>query len=260
MTKEEFYKEIIRVQKETGQGLSGIVKVMGIDSFNFSRWLDEFIEEGLVKVCETGGSLGDPESNRYYMPTKGYNVWEDEGTDGVYNRHKGRYLTFVRLYLGAMDKDPKEGRNENHKWLHPSMVDCVQNSEFMGEYSKWLTRNEKALEEMVNLDDFYKAAKVEFSQEELDWIKSKEWYKKNKTISDCIKSSNKGMDDDMERISINKQLVNLYKDPKVSSKYVSDLEKSLGEIKEDEKSITTRKKLQNWFDTQDKKLNIQDVI
>jgi len=260
MTKEEFYKEIIRVQRETGQGMSGIVKVMGAEASNFSRWLGEFIEEGLIKACDTGGSIGHPESNIFYMPTKGYNVWEDDGTDGQYSRHKGRYLQFVRLYLGALDKLPKEGRNENHKWLHPSMVDCLQSAETMEEYSKWLTRNEKALEEMVNLDDFYKAAKIEFSEEELTWIKSREWYDKNKTISQCIKDSNNRMSNAIERISINKQLIELYKDPSVSSKYSSDLEKSLSEIKKDEKEITTRKKLQSWFESQDKNVNIQEVI
>src|ERR1035437_7876038 len=102
MTKQEFYKEVISVQKKTGQGLSGIVKVMGTDSGKFTQYLDEFIEEGLIKACDTGGSLRHPESNIFYMPSKGYNVWEDDGTDDEYQRHKGRYLTFVRLYLGAL--------------------------------------------------------------------------------------------------------------------------------------------------------------
>lgn len=32
LTKEEAYKTIIKIQKDTGQGLAGIVKVMGPDS------------------------------------------------------------------------------------------------------------------------------------------------------------------------------------------------------------------------------------
>lgn len=260
MTKEEFYKSIIDVQKKCGQGMAGIVKVMGSESSNISKWMDEFIEEGLIVACDTGGSMGHEESNIFYMPTKGYNVWLDDGVDGVYNKFNGRYLHYVRLYLGTYDKVPEEGRDPKHRWMNPSMTDYLQNSETMIDYSKWLTRNEKALEEMVNLDDFYKAANVEFSDEELAWIKSKEWYKENKTIASCIKKSNNSIDKDKERISINKQLVELYNNPKVRDKYVSDLEKSLEEIKRDENNIIIRKKLQNWSDTQDKKLKIQEII
>lgn len=256
MTKEEFYKDIISVQKKTGQGLSGIVKVMGAESTKISRYLDEFIEEGLVKACDTGGSIGHPESNIFYMPTKGYNVWEDEGTDGVYSRHKGRYLHFVRLYVGMLDKDPKE--DKEHKWLNPSMIDYLRDVKAMGEYSKWLKRNQKALEEMLGLDDFYVAANIEFSEEELKWIKSREWYTENKTISDCFSASMKAVKDDEEVISLHKELIGLYK--KSGDKYQSDLEKAVNDIALTEKTITTRKKLHNWFESQDSKLKIQELI
>lgn len=83
MTKEEFYKSAIELHKKCGQGISGIVK-LGTEP-RIARYLDELIEEGLMKACDTGGSIGHPESNIFYMPTKGYNVWEDEGTDGQYS-------------------------------------------------------------------------------------------------------------------------------------------------------------------------------
>jgi predicted transcriptional regulator len=64
ITKEEFYKKLIDIHKKCGQGLSGIVRVQ---SSEIDRYLDELIEEGLVICCDTGGSIGHPESNRFYM-------------------------------------------------------------------------------------------------------------------------------------------------------------------------------------------------
>ena len=77
MTKSELYETIIDGQRRHGQGLSGIVRALGENAETIGEYLDELIEEGLIKRCETGGSLGHPESNRFYMPTTGYNVWED---------------------------------------------------------------------------------------------------------------------------------------------------------------------------------------
>jgi hypothetical protein len=159
---------------------------MGTDSGKFTQYLDEFIEEGLIKACDTGGSLGHPESNIFYMPTKGYNVWEDDGTDDEYQRHKGRYLTFVRLYLGALEKTAGDGRDDTKKWLDPCMLDLIGNSEIMQEYTVWLKRNEKSLQEMMDIDDFYQASKVEFSTEELEWITARDWYTENISVSECL--------------------------------------------------------------------------
>ncbi len=85
MTKAEVYSGLIDIQKKTGQGLSGIVTVMGETAHLFRKYLDELIEEGLVECYDSGGSLGHPESNRWYMPTKGYNVWKD----GIENENSG---------------------------------------------------------------------------------------------------------------------------------------------------------------------------
>ena len=166
MTKQEFYKNFIKVQKETGQGLSGIVKVMGTDTVKFTQYLDELIKEGLVKACDTGNSIGHPETNIFYMPTKGYNVWEDEGIDGEYQRYKGRYLRYVRYYLGALpteapqDANLDENNKRNRKILNPTMDELSENKEFMKDYNEWLERNKSALEEMENLEDDYEKIKT----------------------------------------------------------------------------------------------------
>jgi len=255
MTKSGFYKSIIDIQKKTGQGLSGIVKVMGTDSSKFSRYLDEFIEEGFIKACHTGGSIGHPESNIFYIPTKGYNVWEDHYPDN-YSRHNGRYLTYVRFYLGALgDSD----NNDNmRKALNPTMKECWQNVTFMEEYVKWLRRNEKALEEMITLDDFYSESEIEFSPDEVRWVKSKSWYEENKTIGKCY-SESRSSNRENEIISISRKLIELYKSSG-DDKYKSNLKKAEGDIIEAEKDINTRRKLHDWFEKQDTKSKIQDCF
>jgi hypothetical protein len=261
-SKEEFYKSFIDIQKQGGQGLSGIVRVMGDKSANINRWIDELIEEGLMKACETGGSLGHPESNIFYMPTKGYNVWEDEGTDGQYSRHKGRYLQFVRFYLGALTVEHEEGASDTKRALNPAMMDVIRNTEAIGMYAEWLKRNEEALEEMLNLDDFYKSPVVTFTPDEVSWIKGREWFTDNKSISDCIKGNKEGSEDDLKEIDINKQLISLYKRSIElgDKKHVGDLTKSEESIEKCKKDILTRKKVNSWFESQDKKSKIQETF
>ncbi len=58
MTKAEVYSGLIDIQKKAGQGLSGIVTVMGEYAHLFRRYLDELIEEGLVECYDCGDRLG----------------------------------------------------------------------------------------------------------------------------------------------------------------------------------------------------------
>lgn len=142
-TKESIYNELLNVHKQTGQGLSGIVRVMGPNSTTIGELLDELISEGKVKCCETGGSLGHPESNRFYIPTIGYNVWEDEGTDGQYSRHKGRYLHHVRKYLGIKEESGIFNMNE-----------YFNSENGQKDYNEWLERNKEQLDVMIKIPNY----------------------------------------------------------------------------------------------------------
>lgn len=262
MTKSEFYKSLIEIQKQTGQGLSGIVR---IKSAEVGEYLDELIEEGLVKCCNTGGSLGHPETNNFYIPTKGYNVWEDDGVDGEYQRHKGRYLHFVRFYLGIYKQEdtplPKKNSDEynNRMLFDPTMFDMLRNPEVMEEYSKWLKRNHKQLEIMLNLDDVYlpKDLKFEFTKEEMEWIKTKTWFEENKSIEASIKAAQEGSHLHIERMEINEKLIRLYGD---DPKYAKQLKASKDGIAIDKKDPYIRKKVLKWMGTLDKKRKIQDAV
>lgn len=255
MNKQEFYSNFIQVQKKTGQGLSGIVK---IQSREITQYLDELIEEGLVKGYDTGGSLGHPESNIFYMPTKGYNVWEDDGIDGEYHRHKGRYLHFVRLYLGIVAKEDTGNQFE------PCLSDYLRDPKIMKDYSEWLTRNEKELKVMLSLDEIYPEENITLSDGDISWIKSKDWYKNDEKVSVCLDSSNKVLnDEDFDKsVSLNKQLIDLYRQSEVHEpgKYLDSIAKSEAEIEGITKGKVIRKRINKWLASQDQKKKIKGII
>lgn len=141
--KEEFYKNFISMQKLSGQGTPGIIKIQGGPVIE--EYLEEFIEEGLVIMMDTGGSLGHPESNCFYLPSKGYNVWAEE--------NKMASLECVRYYL-AKKEDP-EGSYEGDKFLGITDKDFEQDGSLHEFYEAWLLRNQEALDEMLSLSDVY---------------------------------------------------------------------------------------------------------
>jgi hypothetical protein len=140
-TKEEFYKSFIAMQKGTGQGTPGIVKVAG--GPEITKILDELIEEGLCVVEDTGGSLGHPESNKFYLPSKGYNVWREVNPMAS--------LECVRYYLSKVKGEKYEG----DPFFSINEASFQEGGNFYDYYNEWLVRNQEALDEMLNLSDVY---------------------------------------------------------------------------------------------------------
>lgn len=265
ITKSEVYAGLIKIQKSSGQGLSGIVKVMGENAHLFRQYLDELIDEGLVECFNDGSSIGHPESSKWYMPTSGYNVWKD----GVENGHGGRFsessfLGYVRFYLGAIEHDEEptykdENTRNNARFLNPSGQVLIQNPDFIKGYSKWLERNHEELEIMKNLDDFYDEPAPVITEDDINWIKTKSWYEKNKPISSCLELSVKAFDSDEEKLSINKQLVKLMKQSG-DSKYDDELKKALREIENHDVDVLRRKRVNKWMETLDGEKTIQEFV
>jgi len=251
ITKSEVYKNLINIQKESGQGLSGIVKVA--DNSNLcSKYLDELIQEGLVKACHTGGSMGHPESNIFYMPTSGYNVWEDDGIDEYYSRHKGRYLQFVRLYLGLV-------KMESRGPLEPGLLTYLQNPDIMKDYSEWLSRNSEELKIMTNLSSVYSGKDSGYlSSTDIEWIKGRGWYKENKIISECLNISKDRLSKDNEVYSISKELISLYKTN--LAKYGSEFKNEECNIAELQKNIDFRNHVNLWLQSQEQNQKIQSIL
>ena len=251
ITKSEVYKNLINIQKESGQGLSGIVKV-GDASNLYSKYIDELIQEGLVKACHTGGSIGHYESNVFYMPTSGYNVWEDDGTDEYYSRHKGRYLQFVRLYLGLVNM-------ESRGPLEPGLLTYLQDPDTMKDYSEWLSRNSEQLKIMINLSNVYSGEDSEYlSSSDIEWIKGKDWFKKNKTISECLNDSKDRLAKDKEIYKISKELISLYKTN--LAKYGTEFKNEELNIIELQKDIDFRNHINTWLQSQEQNQKIQSIL
>jgi hypothetical protein len=229
MNKSEFYKSIIDIHKKTGQGLSGIVK---IKSKEFATYLDEFIDEGLIEACHSGTSIGHPESNIFYMPTKGYNVWNDNPKN----------LSFVRLYLGQKDE-------------YTSII--LSNPDLVKNYSEWLAKNQLTLEEMKNLSDFYVEKVIKFSDEELDYIKSRDWHKNNLIVKECLELSNDRISTLIERIQINKKIINLCGN---YERFDDTFKQATNEIKDDEKEINLRKKIDMYLREKNQSDNIKNIF
>lgn len=142
-TKEEFYKNFIGMQKLSGQGTSGIVKIQGGPVIE--EYLDELIKEELVIMMDAGGSLGHPESNRFYLPSKGYNVWQEENTMAS--------LECVRYYLAKLEKPNKPYKGDPFLGIND---ESFEQGGYLSEfYTEWLKRNKESLDEMMNLSDVY---------------------------------------------------------------------------------------------------------
>lgn len=258
MGKAEVYKTLIDMQKKHGQGLSGIVTVLGKDANYFRQYLDELIDEGLVECYDGGGSLGHPESNKWYLPTVGYNMWKDgneNAPDTASCISRGSYfLNYIRLYLQCTVED--EGRSDNQKWLNPSSKMLLQNVDFMKSYVVWLERNKEQLDIMVNLDDFYGGSKVEFTGDEIEHVKSLSWFKENKNISECLEVSMGVISNRKEAIELSNRLIEIYS--KLDNYDL--IEETKQKIEDDVKVIEFRKKLNRWFGDQEGDLKIQDVF
>lgn len=247
ISKSDVYEILIDIQKATGQGLSGIVK---IKSFDYSKYLDELINDGLVEGCHTGGSLGHYESNVFYVPTKGYNVWKDNDP---------RALTFVRIFLDIIPKETKS-------IIEPGLITYLQDPEYMVAYSEWLGKNINSLKEMLELDNVLPTDvnnqivddKTGLLLTDIEWVKERTWYKENLTITNCLKISNERMDKDLDIIDINKKLLGLYKtDPERYSNDIDEVKVQMVELK----SINDiRGRVNEWLQSQKKRTKIKDLI
>jgi hypothetical protein len=242
-SKSDFYKSLIDIHKKCGQGLSGIVRVK---SDLLGRYLDELIEEGLVKCCDTGGSLGHPESNRFYCPTKGYCVWDD------YNSMQ-QSLTFIRLYLNILE-------TESTSPIHPTITDVIRNTDFMTGYANWLKKNEVALKEMTELSDVYNdSLDGGLPQKMIDYVKTRSWFEKNETVANCIKTLIKGDNDIDQQIKLQKELLNLKKRAnQIGGNH--NIQKDQEELDEMLSQAKMRPQIRTWLETQNSTELIQNII
>lgn len=227
MTKRELYENIVDIQKKHGQGLSGLVGKM--DS-NIQYFLDELVSEGYIveSICNFKTLPND----NWYLPVQGYNVWKDD---------EPRALSFVRMFLGKTDEI----------FLNLPYTNFIQNVDFMKAYAIWLEKNNESLTIMLNLDSNYPGSDSLFSSEEIEFIKGKDWYKENNTISECIKLNNKAINISEEILELSNKMKRLMDKP--------DKEND-ERIENESKDIKFRKRLISRLSTLDKNKKIQEEL
>lgn len=186
-SKAELYSSVVSFQKKLGQGLSGLVKL----DARTAVFMDELVEEGVVIKNDTGGSIGHPESNNFYTPSLGYNVWKDEEVLA---------LTFVRFYLDVLEEESE---------IFVTRKQMVKDLDLLKRYTTWLERNKAELDIMDNLSDVYTGESDEDFTDTIAWLKKKEFYTNGSTIAQCIRVSNSTL---QEQETLTRRLISLYRE------------------------------------------------
>lgn len=257
MTKSEFYRTFIRLQKQTGQGLGKLYATIstGPDAEAIRMYLDELVEEGLISCHDDGTTIGHPDSSKWYVPTSGYNVWTDWDHGSSF---AGGNLDLVRYYLGAIDLDTEpEGRENNAKYLHPSAQVLTQHPGFMMRYAKWLEKNHEALEELKNLSEEYPGGEPELDEEGVEFITSREWFKDNLKVSECMDKCRERIDAEAEIIKSTKRLIGLMEE---STGYEEEIKKHRANLEETQIQSEVRKKVMSFMMSLDQNLQIKEAI
>lgn len=213
-SKGELYTSIVEMHQRSGQGMSGLIPAY---MPNVSTWMDELIQEGLIKEHDSGGTLGHPMSNRWYYPTQGYSVWDRE--------KPMLELSFVRFYLGLVGEEA-ESIVEN------SFSDFSRNPERLEMYLEWLKINKSELEVMLSISPFYKS---ELNSEIVDKVKEKGYYKSNRKVSEVMNIVD-------EIISVSNQLIKLYGS---NAEYATDLEKAEKDVIDCKSILSILRELEN---------------
>lgn len=234
----EVYKSTINIHKQTGQGLSSIVCVK---SSMYKNSLEQLQEMGLVikeRVMNT--SIGHPESNFFWFPTKGYRPTKDKYFEDDFDTS----LFYIRKYLG-ISKESDILR----------AISCNVLSD--DKYKEWLEVNIDDINVMLSLDvsDISEGNILNLYSKHIDVIKSSLPYEKNYSIDKSISYFR-------EKSDISSQLIDQYNmllriGTRVYDGYdINDL------VKEDKLVIKECDDILNLLQsiTYDKNTNIKEVL
>jgi len=180
-------------------------------------------------------------NEEWIVPKGCYNAIKDEreGANGA--------LTFIRMYL-----------NRDDLGLNTKISDVIKKPDFMKRYSDWLTKNEKALIDLVNLKELDYTPDV-LNEKEIEWLKSRNWYTDNLTVSECYKESS-GLSASKNDNDIIDSLSKLIKLCERDSRYKDDVEKYKLELEDEKKCLKYRRQVNNWLQSQKQDEKIQNII
>jgi hypothetical protein len=209
MNKQEMYKAVVQIQKATGQGMSGLVRIQ------HANVIDQLVAEGKIIEYNDGNSFGHPDSSKWYCPADGYNCWKDDGLD------------FVRFYLNCLEEN--ESGDETYNMIHPTAERLRKDPDFMIKYAKWLKKNKEDLEIMDNLSEILIDDSV-LPQEYFDYIKR--FFGEPETVGylkTCIEDRNTLL---KENISLLKRIIELRNMKEPSEENINDILDKEKDVKE----------------------------
>lgn len=232
-TKEQLLNDVIGMTKRTGQGLPQFV----IDRGGWQHIADELVEEGHLAVY--GRNTNDPVTT-WYCYTKCYNVEKDTTSFGA----TMTYYPFMRHYL-RIDEDDSGVLHSNSEVVNANM----------DLYKEFLMKNLEGLEAIKSLEEV--TIGTELLDDQIEYLKAREWYKKNLSVKECLEDMKEGTDNIEEIIPQTKKIIKLMDgDPK----YSEEVEKYKTSVEEYKTELKTRKKLYSIMDGEDSDIKIQELF
>ena len=240
MNKSELYNKIVDIYKKSGQGIPKFIETkIGSDV------IDQLVEDGLVKIVTQKFSYL-PNSEDICL-TKGYCVEEDMS--------KGNHqsLTFMRMYMNV---NPVVELGD----IVLTLNDTIKDLELMKKYVIWLEKNKEKLEEIKDIEYLDEKTEIGLSNESIEYLKTRSWYKKNNIISECLSSMSSGDTEVNKQMSILTELIKLKSTPSVREKYKDSINEDITEKNELEKEMKIRSRIRNWLSSKDANEKIQSFI
>lgn len=228
MTKQQFYRSLIKTVFTTGQGLPYFVA----EHQKLKRHSTTLLEEGKIRTLDQHYvHLPD---DKWYCLTEGFcpevNMIANKDTLG---------LAYVKYYRSALSPDD---RPINYLKL------VEDNKE---KYNEWLSEN---LEDLEKIDDlYYDGIKlVELADDDIGYIKSIKSYEDNLTVRECIQKIYAKRTSEKYKRDLLKKLMKLSKKDRT--------EKNKNNFKVLNEKLVIYKHLSNFLNKSDRDLPIQEVI
>lgn len=234
MNKQELLNAIVKITKETGQGLTAIVSYSNSALIPLLEELvnDGYIEANIIKYK----NLPD---DCFYTIKGHYNVWKDNNKSA---------LIFTRIYLG---------RNDISISNLVTINDILKDSEIVKSYSEWLTENHVALKKLIDMSDIILDISKPFTDSEIIIMKNDSCYKNDITITEAISELESKIALLSKKIQIQKKLISHYE---LEGDNETEIISFKDDIEIDNNKISVFNKLLRFLSSFDGNLTMQTAL
>lgn len=180
-----------------------------------------------------------------------YNVIQDDRHVNKYNDDANDFRTKINAVITSINekKMTQAEYDKNKTFINLIGEDLIRNK------LRSMLGDVEIIREKFKKENF--TGTVDFSEEELKFLKSKEWFKKNMTIANCLIECREGAKDDEERLSLYEQIIEL-QDRLPKNKV--EIQKNLEGKKDAEEKIKMRHKIEYWLTEQKEEVKIKDIL